>query len=609
MTFIGPVASVNAALGALSFQPSPNFFGTATLSLLTNDLGSNGSGGSFTDFDTVSITVVPVNDAPDAANEALTVDEDSPATTVSVLANDSIAPDVGETLSVSAVSAPSSGTALIVSAGTAVSYQPSANFFGTDSFTYTVSDGNGGTDVATVTVSVTPVNDDPTVTDDSITVQQDSSATTVSVLSNDSSAPDVGESLTVSAVGASANGGITAIAAGSMAVTYQPAAGYTGADSFTYTVSDGNGGLATGTVSVTVLAVNVFPVNTLPPPQQTPEDTQLLFSSVAGNALTVTDQNSPTLTVQVQVTNGTFTLGGVVGLTSNTGNNTATVTIQGTLAALNTALNGGRFVPTGNYFGPATLTITSSDSTGNSDTDVLNLTVSAVNDAPANTVPTGVQAVTEDTPSTFTNILVSDVDVGVAPLQVTLTANNGTQLSLSQTTGIAFTAGTGTNDVTMTFTGSVVDINSALNGLTVTPPSNYIGTSTVVMATSDLGSSGAGGAAQDTDTITLNWGPVNDAPVNTVPGPKLISEDTAFNFTGASALSVADVDATSGFVQVTLGSTNGTLTLSSPTGVTFNAGDGTADATMTFTGAIAAINTALTSVTFTPTRTSRARRW
>src|SRR4051794_1237512 len=39
-------------------------------------------------------------------------------------------------------------------------------------------------------------------------------------------------------------------------VTYTPAAGFTGTDSFSYTVSDGNGGTATAMVSLTVTGIS-----------------------------------------------------------------------------------------------------------------------------------------------------------------------------------------------------------------------------------------------------------------------------------------------------------------------------------------------------------------
>ena len=60
--------------------------------------------------------------------------------------------------------------------------------------------------------------------------------------------------------------------------------------------------------------MNNKPVNTVPGPQHTIEDIQLNFASLAGNPIPVADANSPTLTVQIAVTNGTFTLGSVAGL-------------------------------------------------------------------------------------------------------------------------------------------------------------------------------------------------------------------------------------------------------------------------------------------------------
>ena len=86
--------------------------------------------------------------------------EDSGATVLDVLANDTTAPDTGETLTVTAVTQPASGT-VTLHAAACVSFTPAANFNGTTTFTYTISDGNGGTATATVTVTVTPVNDPP----------------------------------------------------------------------------------------------------------------------------------------------------------------------------------------------------------------------------------------------------------------------------------------------------------------------------------------------------------------------------------------------------------------------------------------------------------------
>ncbi|MDY7080270.1 MAG: tandem-95 repeat protein, partial [Chloroflexota bacterium] len=134
-----------------------------------------------------------------------------------------------------------------------VTYTPEADFYGSDSFTYTISDGNGGFDSGTVDVTVTSVNDDPTANDDSETVGEDSGPNGIAVLSNDSFAPDSGETLSVTGVGAASHG---TVAFASSVVTYTPEADFYGSDSFTYTISDGNGGFDSGTVDVTVTSVN-----------------------------------------------------------------------------------------------------------------------------------------------------------------------------------------------------------------------------------------------------------------------------------------------------------------------------------------------------------------
>jgi hypothetical protein len=113
----------------------------------------------------------------------------------------------------------------------------------------TASDGAGRTANQTIDVTVTPVNEAPVGNDDSATTYQDA-PTTFNVVSNDTD-PE-GDTLVVSAVTQGANGTVT-FAGGS--VTYTPNSGFSGSDSFTYTVSDGNGGTSTATINVTVTPV------------------------------------------------------------------------------------------------------------------------------------------------------------------------------------------------------------------------------------------------------------------------------------------------------------------------------------------------------------------
>ncbi len=604
MVFTGAVGSLNGALNGLTFRPTANFFGSATLEVRTSDLGASGSGGPFEDVDSIQITIASVNDLPDAVNDTLVLLEDSGSTNVPVLTNDGFAPDPGETLTITSATQGANGSTTFSALG--VTYQPNPHFNGTDSFSYTISDGNGGEDTATVLVTVTSVNDNPEAVADTVTLQQNSGANTLSVLSNDSFAPDLGETLTITAVSAPdplASGSVV-IGTGGRNLVFTPVDGYVGPVTFTYTVSDGNGGTDTAVVTLTVVAVNNAPVNTLPPPPRTVEDTQLVFSTTVGNPISVTDANSGTLTVQISVTNGTFTLGAVTGLTVS-GNNSALVTAQGTLAALNNGLNNSRYQPTPNFNGESSLTLTSSDSTGETTTNSLLINVDAVNDSPVNTLPTTVQAGIEDEPKTFTSILVSDVDVGAATLSVTLTADNETVITLPTTSGLVFVApADGVDDATMTFVGPLTAVNTALNGLTVTPKLNFIGTSTLVLTTNDLGNSGVPGspARQDTDTLNFAWGAVNDAPVNAVPPAQATIEETPLTLSSAAGngLSASDVDVSGGLLQMTLNTAGGVLTLGSSTGLSFSAGDGSSDSTMTFRGTLATLNAALDSVVFTP---------
>ncbi len=80
MTFTGSVASINAALAGMSFSPTANFNGAASLQIVTNDLANSGTGGARSDTDTVAITVAAVNDAPVASNDTYTIDEDQTLT-------------------------------------------------------------------------------------------------------------------------------------------------------------------------------------------------------------------------------------------------------------------------------------------------------------------------------------------------------------------------------------------------------------------------------------------------------------------------------------------------------------------------------------------------
>jgi hypothetical protein len=228
----------------------------------------------------------------------------------------------------------------------------------------------------------------------------------------------------------------------------------------------------------------------------------------------------------------------------------------------------------------------------------------AVNDAPVNTVP-ATQNTAIDTPLVFSagnGNAISVADTDDTNAEITLTATNGT-LTLSGLTGLSFSDGDGSADTSMSFTGALADINTAFDGLQFDPTTAFEGFASVQLSTTDFAGGGAGEVKTDIDAFTIEVGDVNTAPVNTVPAAQTIDQDgmLLFSSTTGTAISVSDADAEGASVEVTLTASNGTLNLSGNKGLTFTTGDGTADASMTFTGTIADINTALEGMTFVAT--------
>lgn len=231
---------------------------------------------------------VLVNRAPLAVNDSATVDRNAAAVSIAVLSNDSD-PD-GDALTITASTAPANGTATI--SGSSVLYTPRAGFTGSDSFSYTISDGAL---TATATVNITVRIAPPVANPDTASTVR-GTPVSFNVLSNDSD--PAGEALSLVAVGTPANGSASFTADG--VVTYTPAAGFVGSDTFSYRARNVSGVEVEGRITVTVTAV---PPRALSDIATTPYNTPVTVNVLVND----TDPSGDTLSL-VEVTgasNGT----------------------------------------------------------------------------------------------------------------------------------------------------------------------------------------------------------------------------------------------------------------------------------------------------------------
>jgi hypothetical protein len=200
----------------------------------------------------VQVTVNPVNDAPVANDDSASTEEDTPVT-IDVTANDFDVED-GDVV-VSAFSQALNGSVALNGDGT-LTYTPDADFHGMDFFYYeTVDEAGAISNVAEVMVTVNPVNDAPVAGSDSASTDEDTPVT-IAVLANDTDVE--GDALVVDSYTDADHGAVVLNPDGSF--TYAPDADYFGADDFTYTVSDGRGGIDSATVSLVVNPVNDAPL-------------------------------------------------------------------------------------------------------------------------------------------------------------------------------------------------------------------------------------------------------------------------------------------------------------------------------------------------------------
>lgn len=242
--------SVEIAGGEIRFSPDADLCGEAAGGFdyaVEDPTGRRDTGH-------VTVDITCASDEPVAVGDDVTVAEDVDAAVLDVLANDTDAD--GDDLEPEVVGQAAHGTAAV--AGGNVTYTPDADYCNTppgtdpDAFTYRLSPSGAP---ATVTVAVTCVDDAPGAVDDEYLLDEDDTATSLTVLANDTDV-DAGP-ISISTASQPANGAVS-VTGGGTGLTYTPAADYcndppgTTPDTFTYTLAPGG---STATVGVVVNCV------------------------------------------------------------------------------------------------------------------------------------------------------------------------------------------------------------------------------------------------------------------------------------------------------------------------------------------------------------------
>ena len=379
----GSVSITGGGTG-VSYQPDPDYCGPDSFSYTLN-------GGSTA---TVSVSVTCADDFPLAASDSITVAEDGPATPVDVLANDTDI-DGGPKTIVSKTNG-AHGTVAITGGGTGLTYTPTANYCGPDSFTYTL---NGGS-VGTVSATVNCDNDSPVAANDSATLAEDASPTSIDVLANDT---DVDEgSLTIAGKSNGAHGTV-AITGGGSGLTYVPDANYCGADSFTYALDGGS----TATVSVTITCTD--------DPPSASDDAIDLAEDASATAVDV-------LANDTDIDNGPKT----VSTKSNGSHGSVSITGGGT---------GISYLPDANYCGSDSFTYSISGGS----TATVAVSVTCVDDAPL--AASDSATIEEDASATAIGVLANDTDIDAGPKSIGSKADgsHGTVAITGGGTGLTYT--------------------------------------------------------------------------------------------------------------------------------------------------------------------------
>ena len=271
---------------------------------------------------------------------------------------------------------------------------------------------------------------------------------------------------------------------------------------------------------------------------------------------------------------------------NGTANNSAVITVNGSVAELDAALSGLVYTPNLNFTGTDTLSATDVNSVDNL-TGTNSTAISVVEPPPAVAAPS-TASVNENSLLQLSGANgVTVTDAGPGAEQLTLSVHNGV-LTLGTSTGLTVT---GNDSTVLTLAGSLSSLNRDLTSLTYVPNSGFYGSDT--LAISDMDTSDNLSAAT---AVGITIAPL--PPQIAVPLSVAVS-DNAFSFNGSNSISVTDPAASGQTTeQLTLTAGNGTLNVGTTAGLTTVSGLGTGSVELV--GPLSSLDSALASLTYTP---------
>ncbi len=527
--------------GILTFTPATNFNGSAVIRYTVAD-----NTGAISNEASITITVLAINDAPVAVNDAVSTNQNN-ATSFNILANDT---DDGSLNTASVDLDPGTagtqnsrtmteGTFTVNSSGT-VTFSPVTNYFGVVSIGYTVADNEGvRSNEATITVTVIHINQKPVANPDATTTTEDTpvSLSVVATDTDDVSINPATVDLNISSNGiqntrSTPQGTFTVDATGS--VLFTPVTNFNGTASIQYTVTDNEGSTSDpATITITVSPINDKPV-------------------AVNDSRTVNEDNSAVINVVGNDTDadGTIVVNSVDLNPSAAGIQTGLTVAEGTFSV--DASGVVTFVPVSNFFGTVIITYTVSDNDGAvSDPATITVVVNAVNDPP---VANNDVASTPQGQSITLNLLTNDLDVDGTINAATIDLNPAT----------------GAVDKTRTIASGTYSVDNS-GTLTFTPVPAFSGTSTITYNVADNL-----GAKSNNATISIlvnfvNQPPVanDDAVTTTEDAPisvNVLSNDTD---DGTIVTSTVDLNPTVGGIQNSIAGPEGTFVVNGTGVVTF----------------------------------------